>query len=45
MGGGESSGHRETYTHAEGATKIVQDDPRTRVASVIHDGRAVDEFV
>lgn len=31
-------GERRTYTHGEGATKIVQDDIGTRVARVIHGG-------
>jgi hypothetical protein len=27
-----------TYTHGEGATKVIEDDPRTRVARVVHCG-------
>jgi hypothetical protein len=29
---------RDTYSHAEGAAKVIEDDPRAGVARVIHGG-------
>lgn len=31
----------KTYTHGEGAAKIVQDHPWTRVASMVHSGEVL----